>query len=250
MAVETHPSSNPVAPSGAGGWIVADAGLRLIAAILLAFVAVVTAMTVAGFNVDLAVARLFSAPGVLHFPLAIDTTVTTLRDRGFVAGIVCAGCVLLAILGYVPGHWPSIPARAAAYLTTAYLLGPGLLVNGILKSHWGRPRPNEVIDFGGALPFVNWWDMHGACPANCSFISGEAAAAAWLFGPAMLAPRRWRPLTISLAAAFFVMTSGLRMAAGGHFLTDVAIGGLSSVLVLLLLRPLFYPKTIRPDALA
>lgn len=250
MAIETHPSANEAATSAAGGWIMADGGLRLVAVVMLAFVAIVTAITLAGTNVDLAVARLFAAPGPLHFPLAVDATVTTLRDRGLVAGVVCGGIVVLAILGFLPGHWPSISVRTAAYLTTAYLLGPGLLVNGILKSHWGRPRPNDVMEFGGALPFVNWWDMHGTCPSNCSFISGEAAAAAWLFGPAMMAPRRWRPLTMSLAAAFFVLTSGLRMAAGGHFLTDVAIGGLSSVLVLLLLLPLFYPKAMRTDALA
>ncbi len=216
-------------------------GLRIAAYVLLAIVAVVTAITVVGPNIDLAVARLFAAPGPTHFPAAGNSVVGALRDRGMVAGVVCAGCVVLALLRY-------LPARTAAYLTTAYLLGPGLLVNVILKSHWGRPRPAEVIEFGGTLPFVNWWDPGGACPSNCSFISGEAAAAAWLFGPAMLAPPRWRPLTMSLAAAFFVLTSALRLAAGGHFLTDVVIAGLSSVLVLLALRPLFFPKAMRTDA--
>jgi len=217
--------------------------LRITACALLVIVLVVTAITLIGPNIDLAVAQVFAAPGPTRFPAASNSIARALRDHGMVASVVCAGCVVLALLRYLPAH-------TAAYLTTAYLLGPGLLVNVILKSHWGRPRPNEVTEFGGTLPFVNWWDPGGACPSNCSFISGEAAAAAWLFGPAMLAPPRWRPLTMSLAAAFFVLTSALRLAAGGHFLTDVVIGGLSSVLVLLALRPLFFPKAMRTDARA
>jgi lipid A 4'-phosphatase len=225
-------------------------GLRVAAYALLAIVAIVTAITLIGPNIDLAVARLFAAPGPTHFPAAGNSIASALRDRGMVSGIVCAACIVLAIVRFLPGRLPGMSVRAAAYLTTAYLLGPGLLVNAILKSHWGRPRPAEVIQFGGTLPFVNWWDPGGACPSNCSFISGEAAAAAWLFGPAMLAPPRWRPLAMSLAAAFFVLTSALRLAAGGHFLTDVVIAGLSSVLVLLALRPLFFPRAMRTDARA
>jgi lipid A 4'-phosphatase len=241
-AVQTRSSPNTATPA-ADGRMTGVGGLRIAAYVLLAIVALVTAITLIGPNIDLALARLFAAPGPTRFPAAGNSIVGALRDRGMVASVVCAGCVVLALLRY-------LPARTAAYLTTAYLLGPGLLVNVILKSHWGRPRPAEVIEFGGALPFVNWWDPGGACPSNCSFISGEAAAAAWLFGPAMLAPRRWRPLTMSLAAAFFVLTSALRLAAGGHFLTDVVIAGLSSVLVLLALRPLFFPKAMRTDARA
>jgi membrane-associated phospholipid phosphatase len=247
MAIQTHSSADATAL--AAGSMTVDGGLRLVAGVLLAIVALVTAIILAGTNVDLAVTRWFAVPVWPHFPAAGNTLVAALRDRGMVAGIVCAACIALATFRFLPGNLPGIPVRAAAYLTTAYLLGPGLLVNGILKTYWGRPRPAQVIEFGGTLPFVNWWDPGGTCASNCSFISGEAAAAAWLFGAAMLAPPRWRPLTMSLAAAFFVMTCVLRVAAGGHFVTDVVIGGLSSVIVLLALRPLFYPKAMRTDAL-
>jgi membrane-associated phospholipid phosphatase len=242
-AVQTRSPPNTAAPAADGGQMTAVGGLRIAAYVLLALAAIVTAVTLAGPNIDLAFARLFAAPSAPRFPMAVNPVAAALRDHGMVAGVVCAGCVVLALLRY-------LSARTAVYLTPAYLLGPGLLVNVILKNHWGRPRPGEVIEFGGTLPFVNWWDPGGACPSNCSFISGEAAAAAWLFGPAMLAPPRWRPLTMSLAAAFFVLTSGLRLATGGHFLTDVVIAGLSSVLVLLALRPLFFPKAMRTDARA
>lgn len=241
-AAQTRSPADSAEPTPAAG-MTGVSGLQIAAYVLLAIVAVVTAITLIGPNIDLAVARLFAAPSAPRFPMAVNAVAASLRDHGMVAGVVCAGCVVLALLRY-------LPVRVAAYLTTAYLLGPGLLVNVILKSHWGRPRPGDVVEFGGTLPFVNWWDPGGACPSNCSFISGEAAAAAWLFGPAMLAPPQWRPLAMSFAAAFFVLTSALRLAAGGHFLTDVVIAGLSSVLVLLALRPLFFPKAMRTDARA
>src|SRR5207244_1595195 len=40
--------------------------------------------------------------------------------------------------------------RACALIVLALALGPGLLVNGILKPLWGRPRPHQVQVFGGS----------------------------------------------------------------------------------------------------
>lgn len=255
-AVDAHPTSSldVAAPSpptlassppivGVSVWGPADGDLRPIAYALMATVAAVTAMSLIGFNVDLVLTRLFIDPVAVRFPATSNVYVAASRDRGMLSMIVCLSCIGLALTKLLPWNLPGIPARAAAYLTTAYLLGPGLLVNGILKVLWGRPRPIEVSEFGGTLPFVNWWDPSGACPSNCSFVSGEAAAAGWLFGPAMLVPAAWRPATISLVAVFFVFSSAMRVAAGAHFVTDVVLGGLSSVFVLLVLRRIFYPKT-------
>src|SRR5262245_4094209 len=47
--------------------------------------------------------------------------------------------------------------RACALVLLALALGPGLLVNGILKPLWGRPRPYQVESFGGARPYRYWW---------------------------------------------------------------------------------------------
>ena len=44
---------------------------------------------------------------------------------------------------------PGVPGRAAVFLVLSLLLGPGLLVNVILKDNWGRPRPGSVVEFGG-----------------------------------------------------------------------------------------------------
>ena len=244
IAAASSPAMAPSPATQVSRWAAADGDLRPIAYALMATVAVATAVSSIGPNVDLALTRQSIDPVAVRFPAASNATIALFRDHGLVSMIVWLGCIGLAIAKVLPWSLPGLSARAAAWLTAAYLLGPGLLVNGILKVLWGRPRPIEVIEFGGTLPFVDWWDAGGACPSNCSFVSGEAAAAAWLFGPAMLVPAAWRPIAVTLVAAFFIVTSALRVTAGAHFVTDVLIGGLSSVLVLMVLRRLFYPKAI------
>ena len=239
--IDTALFAPPAAMAGAARM---NADLRLFAHVLLAAIALTTAISFFGPNVDLAVTRLFADPITGQFPSSrpIHRYAFVYRDGGVISLTVCVACIVLSWLNFLPWKLPVISFRTAAYLTTAYILGPGLLVNGILKVYSGRPRAIEVLDFGGTFPFVNWWDPTGTCPIRCSFVSGEAAAAAWLIGPALIVPRPWRPLAIGAATAFFLYTGTMRIAAGGHFLSDVLFAGLSSVLILLILRPLFYRK--------
>jgi membrane-associated PAP2 superfamily phosphatase len=218
-----HP---PGLPASRGVWIAALS----IAALL----ALITLVSLTGPSVDLYVAGLFYDPASHRFPLGNNALVTILRDHGRVAVVTCLGMIALTLLGSKFPRVPTVHPRIAAWLTFVLVAGPGLLVNGLLKAYAGRPRPVEVIDFGGALPFVDWWSWHGACPSNCSFASGEAATAAWMLGPAMLAPPRWRGLAIAAATAFMVLMSTLRVIAGGHFVTDVLSGMLITLLLLLL----------------
>jgi lipid A 4'-phosphatase len=102
-----------------------------------------------------------------------------------------------------------------------------------------------VSEFAGDQQFVPWWDPRGGCGRNCSFFSGEGATAFWTLAPAALAPPSWRPLAYAGAVVFGSVTSGLRMAFGGHFFTDVAIAGLVTFLVIWLAYALIYrwPRT-------
>ena len=80
----------------------------------------------------------------------------------------------------------------------------------------------------------------GECGRTCSFFSGEGATAFWTYAPAALTPPVWRPLAYVAATLFGAVTSGLRMAFGGHFFTDVAISGLVSFFVIWLAYALIY----------
>jgi lipid A 4'-phosphatase len=109
---------------------------------------------------------------------------------------------------------------AAAYALLALILGPGLLVNGVLKEWWGRPRPEQIAAFGGTASFVPPLWPSRQCNHNCSFVSGHAAAGFYLITGAWIWPRRrraWRIAGISAGG----LIGQARIAQGGHFLSDV-----------------------------
>jgi lipid A 4'-phosphatase len=132
--------------------------------------------------------------------------------------------------------WPKrrmlIEGRAALFLIGTLALGPGIVTNLILKDHWGRARPIDVQQFGGADKFTPWWDPRGECPNNCSFVAGEPSGAFWTMAPAALAPPQWRPLAYGAALAFGSTVGVLRIAGGGHFFTDVVFAGVFMYLLI------------------
>lgn len=116
----------------------------------------------------------------------------------------------------------------------AYLLSVGLLVNGLLKPFSGRPRPWQAEPFGGALPFVPAGEFTRYCPSNCSFVSGEAAAAAWLIGAVALLPERYAALRLPAfvaAIAYAAATSALRISFGAHYLSDTVVAALATLTI-------------------
>jgi lipid A 4'-phosphatase len=125
-----------------------------------------------------------------------------------------------------------IKAEAVLFLMGTLAVGPGLLTNTLLKDHWGRARPIDVTEFGGASRFTPWWDPRGDCPNNCSFIAGEPAGAFWTMAPAALAPPQWRLLAYGAALGFGSAVGVLRIAGGGHFFTDVVFAGVFMYLVI------------------
>jgi lipid A 4'-phosphatase len=126
------------------------------------------------------------------------------------------------------------------YYGVLLILGPGLLINGLLKPYWGRPRPNSVVQFGGERDFLPVGDW-GHWPEESSFPSGHASMGFYLMAPAFVYCQR-RP---RLALAFLLVgvlsggTIGLaRIVAGGHFPSDVIwAGGLVYAVALVVAAP-------------
>jgi lipid A 4'-phosphatase len=123
-------------------------------------------------------------------------------------------------------------------------------VNGLFKSYWGRPRPVATDLFGGDHPFVTAGQLSEACAKNCSFISGEAASIFWLVCLIPLLPARYRRSGTAVIIAIAVFTAALRIAFGGHYLSDVVLGGLSTIIVFAALAVLveWVARAVRPDA--
>jgi membrane-associated PAP2 superfamily phosphatase len=148
-----------------------------------------------------------------------------------VIAIACVGTLLLKLL--VPGRAPLVPLRIPVFLLSTLILGPGILVNAILKNNWGRPRPRSVEEFGGDLPFQPVWKITDHCDSNCSFVSGEGSAAMWLVATALLLPASWRKAALAFLIPLGLILSVNRVAFGGHFLSDTLLSwGLTLLLVL------------------
>jgi len=220
--------------------------LRILVYVLLGITVAITVISLVGPNIDLALANLFYDPtSFRRFVGIANPYLIPLREHGMIAIGTCALIVILALMSYLPGRLPSVPPRAAIALTLSLVIGPGIMVNGILKPYGGRPRPVEVTQFGGNLQFVDWWNPTGSCRSNCSFMSGEATTAAWMVGPAMLVPPPWRTVAIGAALVFAGVVGALRIVAGAHFFTDVLVGILAMIVIVLTVNRLF---GIRNDA--
>lgn len=205
-------------------------------------------------GIDLAVSRVFYdvADGSHNmFALRLSPTVMLLRNVGlWVDVVVIAPAVAALVLKLVlPRRKLLLPGRAILFLIATMALGPGLLVNVALKDHWGRSRPIDVTQFGGAEHFVPWWDPRGDCPDNCSFVSGDVSGAFWTIAPAALAPPQFRALAYGAALALGTAMAALRIMAGGHFPSDAIFAGAFTFLVIWLCYALIYrwPRTRLED---
>jgi lipid A 4'-phosphatase len=193
-------------------------------------------------GLDLALERPFFDPAAGGFWASVDPLLNGLRDLSRLTVTLLVAPAVIAILGklLLPRRPMLIPGRAAVLMVAALALAPGLITNILLKSHWGRPRPIDVVAFGGDQHFVPWWDPRGDCPTNCSFVAGEPSGAFWTLAPAALVPPAWRALAYAGALAFGAGIGLLRMAGGGHFFTDVAFSGLFTFLTIWLVHALLF----------
>src|ERR1700685_4584688 len=162
------------------------------------------------------------------------------RVTPFVVRGVCGALWAAKRLGAGLRWAPS--GRAMIFLIVTMAIGPGLIVNLGFKDHWHRPRPVQTQDFNGPDPFTPWYDDNGGCKKNCSFVSGEAATGFWMVAPASVLPLPWRGPAMVAAFAFGFGASLLRLAFGGHYLSDVLLCGLVTPVVIEIVRRLIWPK--------
>src|ERR1044072_4516087 len=68
-----------------------------------------------------------------------------------------------------------VDGRRVVYLLLVLIVGAVLIVNVILKDNFGRARPRDIAEFGGAQLYTPPFVASDACRKNCSFSSGEGA---------------------------------------------------------------------------
>jgi membrane-associated PAP2 superfamily phosphatase len=185
-------------------------------------------------SLDLQVASFFRDLSAHPEARRFDRVIDTVRQVGpfVIIGAVGPALVTLALKMFLPQRHAPTSTRAALFVVLTLALGPGLLVNGILKETWARPRPGSVIEFGGEHRFMPWWDPRGTCDSNCSFVSGETSSAVWITAPAMMTPLPWRYAALGAAALYGAGFAFIRLLAGGHFLSDVLFAAIFTGLVI------------------
>lgn len=156
-------------------------------------------------------------PGLGRFPWDLLYNYASV-PAFLLAGTACA--ILLA--GFVGRQLAGLRKQSLFFLLM-FALGPGLVVNVLLKENLGRARPGDVHEFGGDFRFTQFWQP-GTSTLNKSFPSGHAAVAFYVIAPWFVLRRR------KTGQAYCWLAGGLgygtlvgagRILQGGHFLSDV-----------------------------
>lgn len=131
-------------------------------------------------------------------------------------------------------------SKIILYLILTMVIGPGLIVNSLLKENFGRARPRDIIEFGGNLSFEKALIISNQCQTNCSFTSGHAAAAYYFTNLSFIVPRRRFARYFLPAMLYGTLVGIMRIAQGGHFASDIAFSCLIILLVNLLVKKLLF----------
>ncbi|SDD74492.1 phosphatase PAP2 family protein [Rhodospira trueperi] len=195
-------------------------------------------------QVDLGVSALFYDPATQRF--VSEGPLLNLIRKG-VPPVLYAVVLFLVLIWLGDRLGPGLRAgwprgRHIAFLVLSLALGPGLIVNGVLKEFWGRARPNDIAAFGGAGHYTPPFMIADQCATNCSFVSGHAAIGFWVVAFALLVPSRWRRTAIAAALAFGVIVGGARIVVGAHFLSDTLFAAIIVVTLTVWLHRQLLPE--------
>ena len=190
---------------------------------------------IAAPGIDLWFSGLFFIPGEGFF-FDSASSKTFLPFISWTTAIFINGAILLLVVNWLRERRVAkhllFDNRKIIFLLLTLALGPGLLVNGFLKSHWGRARPSKVSTFGGRQSFSPAYVIAHQCRHNCSFVSGDAAMGFYLLAFLFVARKRAQTVVVALAGVLVGSAIGLvRIAQGAHFLSDIIFAGFITVTV-------------------
>lgn len=191
-------------------------------------------------ELDLAVSRYFYHNG-FHSNVFFDF----LYNWGVLPGLfiaVGAGCVFLA--SYVKPKLYRFRSDALV-LFLSLAIGSGILVHAVFKDHWGRPRPKQVVEFGGNQEFRPFYKPHfDNLQPSKSFSCGHCTVGFYflvLIFVGRAAQKRWIEMSgWILGIGMGVLLSLTRIVQGGHWLSDTIISALIMVFTAWACALIFY----------
>ncbi|MDA8100491.1 MAG: phosphatase PAP2 family protein [Nitrospiraceae bacterium] len=190
--------------------------------IVLIALAAGTTILFAVTNLDVETIRPYYRPGLENpWPLSKEPLWSLFyRSAPWVTASLAVAGTLLLVFGLTKSDSRQFRIYGL-FMLLCVAIGPGLIINVVLKDHWGRPRPRQIEEFGGRLTYTQ-----PLVPSNRygkSFPCGHCSVG-YLYGVGWWLWRRKHPgrAVASLAAGLTLGTLlGIgRMTAGAHFLSD------------------------------
>lgn len=150
--------------------------------------------------------------------------------------------LILLVLTFFGKTYKKFTRKNLIFLILALILGPGVMVNAVLKDNWGRARPLQIQDFGGKAEHTPPFVISDANRRNGSFVCGHAAVGFAFVALAFIFRRREKE--IFYASLFSGSLIGVvRMAQGGHFLSDVIFSFFFTYITIRLLYYFMYKNS-------
>jgi lipid A 4'-phosphatase len=197
-------------------------------------------------GIDLSISGLFYRDGAFH--LRDNAAMQFLYHYGEAPIRIAAGLAL----GTYAAAWAlgrdrllGLGRRAWLYLFLAALIGPGLLVNSVLKDHMGRARPLQVEQFGGDRLFTPALTVSRECARNCSFTCGHCAAGFYFMSLGFVLAGGARRAAFAGGLGLGAALTVVRLAQGGHFLSDAVFSLIAVYTVSALLHYAMFPEAYR-----
>lgn len=130
--------------------------------------------------------------------------------------------------------------EGALLIGLTLLIGAGIITNSLLKEYWGRPRPKQIVEFGGKLDYRPFWkpNFEAEREPQKSFPSGHVAMG-FFYLSLIVVGRHYKNRMLIYSGALLTLFWGVglmiaRVAQGGHFVSDVLISPIIMWLTILL----------------
>ncbi|NDF12329.1 MAG: phosphatase PAP2 family protein [Proteobacteria bacterium] len=165
-----------------------------------------------------------------------------------IAALVIISCFVMLAAYALKRFVPSIPPilvpktyLAPLFVLLALILGPGAAVHYVAKEFFERPRPREIIEFGGNKKYVA--AFHRGTQEGKSFVSGHASVGFFLAALALVVRRRSHAIALYTGGILLGLIIGAgRIMQGGHFVSDVLFAGILILIINHALHWLLFQK--------
>lgn len=161
--------------------------------------------------------------------------------------LLIAFSLIALIVSYLVNKYKRYRMQAL-YLVATLAIGAGFITHALLKDHWGRPRPRQVIEFGGTEEYRPFWKPNFSKQSKSmkSFPCGHCTMGFAFFSFYFLGKRLKKPW-VSILGTFASLLLGIGLGAarilqGGHFFSDIFATALIMWLTALMFDKILFEK--------